>query len=121
MASSKDSLAYVLDLLGDAECISHRAMMGEYVLYTCGKVFGGIYDDRFLVKPTEVWFVYQLPHDGAKPMLPVDTENRCPIRTGSRHGVGTTATETLEVRAQETPEEGNCVPFGRFARSRLSY
>lgn len=82
MASSRDHLAYVLDLLGDAECISHRAMVGEYMLYTCGKVFGGIYDDRFLVKPTESAIrllphvEYQLPYDEAKPMLLVDTEDR---------------------------------------------
>ena len=53
MASTKDYLDYVLEQLGEAEDISHRTMMGEYILYVQGKVFGGIYDSRFLVKPTK--------------------------------------------------------------------
>lgn len=82
MPSSKDYLAYVLDLLCEADGISHKPMMGEYVLYSNGKVFGGIYDDRFLVKPTKSAIrllpdaEYQIPYDGAKPMLAVDTEDK---------------------------------------------
>lgn len=82
MATSKDYLAYVLDLLSDAGNITYRAMMGEYVLYINNKVFGGIYDDRFLVKPTEnaVKLLgsagYQIPYDGAKPMLLVSIEDK---------------------------------------------
>ena len=52
MASSKDYLDYILEQLGGAEDISSRAMMGEYIIYCQGKVIGGIYDNRFLVKPT---------------------------------------------------------------------
>ena len=52
MASTKDYLDYILEQLSGLEDISSRAMMGEYILYYQGKVFGGIYDNRFLVKPT---------------------------------------------------------------------
>ena len=78
MASTKDYLDYVLEQLGEAEDISHRAMMGEYILYVQGKVFGGIYDNRFLVKPTKSAremlpdAPMELPYEGAKEMLLVD-------------------------------------------------
>ena len=51
MASKKEYLAFILEQLSDLDEISSRAMMGEYILYYRGKVFGGIYDDRLLVKP----------------------------------------------------------------------
>lgn len=51
MASSKDYLQFILEQLSDLEEITYRAMMGEYILYYCGKIVGGIYDDRLLVKP----------------------------------------------------------------------
>ncbi len=82
MASSEGYLDYVLDLLGDVDGISHRKMMGEYVLYCRGKVFGGIYDDRFLVKPTESArrllpdAPMELNYDGGSKMLAVNTEDR---------------------------------------------
>ena len=82
MASTKSYLEYVLDLLSDLDGISYRAMMGEYVLYYHGRVFGGIYDDRFLVKPVKSAVAMlpdakrELPYDGAKEMLLIDTENR---------------------------------------------
>ena len=50
MASTKEYLDFVLEQLSDLDGISSRAMMGEYILYCRGKVFGGIYDDRLLVK-----------------------------------------------------------------------
>lgn len=53
MATSKDYLAYVLDLLRDVSDISYKYMMGEYVLYKDNVIFGGIYDNRFLVKKTK--------------------------------------------------------------------
>ena len=53
MASTKAYLDFILEQLSELDEISYRAMMGEYVLYYRGKVFGGIYDDRFLVKPTK--------------------------------------------------------------------
>ena len=82
MASSKTYLEYVLDLLSGLDGISYRAMMGEYVLYYQGTVFGGIYDDRFLVKPVKAAVAMlpdaerEIPYDGAKEMLLVDTEDR---------------------------------------------
>ena len=78
MASTKDYLDYVLEQLGGVGDISYRAMMGEYVLYYQGKVFGGVYDNRFLVKPTKSAQSMmpeaqsELPYDGAKEMLLVD-------------------------------------------------
>ena len=83
MASSKDYLEYILDQLSDQENISYRAMMGEYIIYYRGKIVGGIYDDRFLVKPTKSAMALmpdaemELPYEGAKGMLLVDdVENR---------------------------------------------
>ena len=82
MASTKDYLDYVLDLLSEAEGITYRPMMGEYVLYCNGRVFGGIYDDRFLVKPVAAAesllkdAVREIPYEGAKEMLLVDIEDR---------------------------------------------
>ena len=82
MASSADYLSFIMDQLADAD-VSSRAMMGEYIIYCRGKVIGGIYDDRFLVKPTETALAMmpdapmQLPYEGAKPMILVDdVENR---------------------------------------------
>ena len=51
MASSKEYLTFVLEQLSQLELITYRTMMGEYILYYRGRAFGGIYDDRFLVKP----------------------------------------------------------------------
>ena len=83
MASSKEYLEFIMDQLSGLEDVSYRGMMGEYILYYRGKVIGGIYDDRFLVKPTKsARFLMpdaplQLLYDGAKEMLLVDNiENR---------------------------------------------
>ena len=79
MASSKEYLSYVLELLGGVPDIDYRKMMGEYVLYADGKVFGGIYDDRFLVKDTPasqaILTSYEIPYEGGSPMLLVDIED----------------------------------------------
>ena len=53
MASGREYLAYVLEQLAEVEGLSHRAMMGEFLLYVQGKLVGGIYDDRLLIKPTK--------------------------------------------------------------------
>ena len=80
MASSAEYLEYVLDLLAAVPEVTTRKMMGEYLLYSSGKLFGGIYDDRFLVKDTNasraVLSTSQVPYDGASEMLLVDIENR---------------------------------------------
>lgn len=84
MASSKDYLIYVLDLLSEVDNISYKKMMGEYLLYSDDILFGGIYDDRFLVKKTKSIFNMYLkeaiPYDGAKPMYLIDIENKIDIK-----------------------------------------
>ena len=78
MASSKEYLDFVLDQLSELEGISYRSMMGEYILYCNGRIVGGIYDDRFLVKPTRAVLAMmpdaprEIPYEGAKEMLLVD-------------------------------------------------
>ena len=78
MASSKDFLEFVLDQTADLSGVSWRAMMGEYILYCRGKIVGGIYDDRLLVKPTASALRLlpaaprELPYPGAKEMLLVE-------------------------------------------------
>ncbi|SDA20903.1 TfoX N-terminal domain-containing protein [Ruminococcus sp. YE71] len=75
MASSSEYLGFVLEQLSEAGEISHRAMMGEYIIYCRGKVIGGIYDNRFLIKPTPSAkrlmpdAKSELPYEGAKEML----------------------------------------------------
>ena len=83
MASSKAYRDFILEQLSGLEGISCRAMMGEYILYYRGKIVGGIYDDRFLVKQTKSAIALmpdaekELPYEGAKEMLLVDdVENR---------------------------------------------
>ena len=77
MSSSKEYLEFVLEQLSGLD-VTHRAMMGEYVIYYRGKVVGGIYDDRFLLKPTGSAVTMmpnaarELPYEGAKEMLLVD-------------------------------------------------
>ena len=80
MASSKEYVEFVLD---QCDGLSARSMMGDYVLYYGGKIVGGIYDNRLLVKPTPSAKAfmpsaeYQLPYEGAKRMLLAqDVENR---------------------------------------------
>ncbi|OBR95495.1 MULTISPECIES: TfoX/Sxy family protein [Clostridium] len=75
MASSQEYLDFIIGQLDTLNNISYRKMMGEYILYFQGKIFGGIYDDRFLVKITKsskqlmLGGTEELPYDGAKPML----------------------------------------------------
>lgn len=83
MASSKEYLEFILEQLSELDDVSYRAMMGEYILYFHGKVIGGIYDDRFLVKPTASAKALmpdanmEIPYEGAKEMIQVDdVENR---------------------------------------------
>ena len=83
MASGKDYLDFILSQLSELDDISWRAMMGEFIIYYRGKVIGGIYDNRFLVKPVESAKLmmpdahYEVPYEGAKEMLLVDNvDNR---------------------------------------------
>ncbi|WP_350453710.1 TfoX/Sxy family protein [Slackia heliotrinireducens] len=79
MASSKEYLEFVLDLLRDVPAITHKKMMGEYLLYSEGVLFGGIYDDRLLLKDVpaarSAFSQEEVPYEGAKPMVLVDSED----------------------------------------------
>ena len=78
MASTKEYLDFILDQLSGLDEITYRAMMGEYIIYYRGRIVGGVYDDRFLVKPTKTAMAMmpdaerELPYEGAKEMLLVD-------------------------------------------------
>ncbi|MBQ6075964.1 MAG: TfoX/Sxy family protein [Lachnospiraceae bacterium] len=78
MASGKDYLDFILDQLSPLPDITVRAMMGEFILYDRGRIFGGIYDDRLLVKDVPAArrlmpeAPEELPYEGAKPMLLVE-------------------------------------------------
>lgn len=82
MASSEEYLEFILEQLSELNEITYRAMMGEYIVYYRGKIIGGIYDNRFLVKPTLSALAlmpdatYELPYEGAKEMLSVDVDNK---------------------------------------------
>lgn len=88
MSSSKEYLNYILEQLAPLEKIAYRPMMGEYILYYQGKVVGGIYDDRLLVKPVKSAVAYlpaaprELPYDGAKEMLLVEDVDDKALLTG---------------------------------------
>ncbi len=78
MASSKAYLEFIMNQLSGMEDVSYRAMMGEYIIYFKGKIIGGIYDDRLLIKPVKSAIsymkdiAYELPYEGAGEMLLVD-------------------------------------------------
>ena len=78
MASDKEYLDFILEQLSGIDGITWKQMMGEYILYLNGRIIGGIYDDRFLVKPTRSARAMmpdadmELPYEGAKEMLLVD-------------------------------------------------
>jgi TfoX/Sxy family transcriptional regulator of competence genes len=98
MASSKGYLDFILEQLSELDGITWRAMMGEYIIYFRGKIVGGIYDDRFLVKPTKSAAAMmpfagkEIHYEGAKEMLLVDNvENREFLR------------DLLEAMADELP------------------
>ena len=88
MASSKEYLNYISEQLSGLDEITHRAMMGEFILYYRGKIVGGIYDDRLLVKPVKSAVAYmpaaryELPYEGAKEMLLVDEVDNKEFLTG---------------------------------------
>jgi len=78
MASSKEYLDFILDQLSELDEMSYRPMMGEYILYYRGKIIGGIYDNRLLLKPVKV-VMEQLgqtrlehPYEGAKEMILIE-------------------------------------------------
>lgn len=88
MASSENYLTFILDQLSELDGIAHRKMMGEYLLYIGGRLFGGIYDDRLLVKPTPAALALlsdapqEPPYPGAKPLLLVEQVDDRELLTG---------------------------------------
>ena len=88
MASSKDYLQFVLEQLSELQEITYRAMMGEFIIYYRGKIVGGIYDDRLLVKPTKSAIsymptvTYEVPYENAKEMLLVEEVDNKDFLTG---------------------------------------
>ena len=76
--STKEYLDFVMEQLSGLDELSSRAMMGEYILYYRGRIFGGIYDDRLLVKPVSMALrlmpdaEMEPPYNGAKEMILVD-------------------------------------------------
>lgn len=79
MPSDNEYLTYILELLREVDGITFKKMMGEFILYKNGTIFGGVYDNRFLVKKSKSLesssLKEQIPYSGAKPMLLVDSEN----------------------------------------------
>ena len=88
MASSKEYLQFVLEQLSELQEITYRAMMGEFIIYYRGKIVGGIYDDRLLVKPTKSAIsymptvTYEIPYENAKEMLLVEEVDNKDFLTG---------------------------------------
>ena len=88
MASSKDYLQFVLEQLSELQEITYRAMMGEFIIYYRGKIVGGIYDDRLLVKPTKSAIsymptvTYEILYENAKEMLLVEEIDNKDFLTG---------------------------------------
>ncbi|MDB7921922.1 TfoX/Sxy family protein, partial [Flavonifractor plautii] len=82
MASRKEYLDFILEQISELEEITYRAMMGEYIIYYRGKIVGGIYDDRLLVKPVKSAISlmpdanYELPYEGAKSLKQSDSRSR---------------------------------------------
>ena len=82
MGTSREYLSFVLEQLSDLEDITYRPMMGEYVIYYRGRVAGGVYDDRLLIKPVKAALQLlpdaptELPYEGAKPMLMPDIDDK---------------------------------------------
>ena len=88
MASSKEYLAFILGQLSELEGITYRAMMGEFIIYYRGRIVGGIYDNRLLVKPVKsaIRYMptapYEVPYEGAKEMLLVEEVDNKEFLTG---------------------------------------
>ena len=117
MASTKEYLDFVLEQLSELDEVSSRAMMGEYILYYRGKVFGGIYDDRLLVKPVPAALKLmpdvelELPYDGAKEIKELNkiswngAETKYDIRDWApereKMGKGVTLTEEEAAKLKE--------------------
>ena len=85
MASNNDFLTFILELLREVDGVTYKKMMGEYILYKDNVIFGGVYDNRFLVKDTKTVSDFKMkkaiPYPSAKEMLLVDSEDPDEIKT----------------------------------------
>ena len=110
MATSKEYFEFIKDQVRDLSEVSFRPMMGEYILYYKGKIFGGIYDDRLLVKPVKSaaammpHAVKELPYEGAKPMLLADNVDDADFLTAL---VRAMYDELPEPKPKKKTEKGN--------------
>ena len=117
MASNKEYLEYILGQLSELEEITYRTMMGEFIIYYRGKIVGGIYDDRLLVKPVKsaVRYMptapYELPYDGAKRMLLVEEVDNKKFLTGLFDAMYAELCIFRKNRAL-APHERSAVPLG---------
>ena len=108
MASHREYLDFILEQLSGLDHVTYRAMMGEFIIYYRGKIIGGIYDDRFLVKPTKAAIARmpdadrEIPYEGAKEMLLVDNVD-------SREFL----TELIKAMTDELPAPKKNIPKGR--------
>lgn len=88
MATSKEYLNFILEQLAQLDGISHRQMMGEYMIYYNGKLAAYLCDNRLLVKSTKAALdyienhVFEPPYDGAKDMLLVENADDAEYLTG---------------------------------------
>ena len=88
MATSKEYMEFILGQLSELEGITHRAMMGEYIIYYKGRIAAYVCDDRLLIKPVDAAVkymplaVYEPPYEGAKDMLFVDNVDDREYLTG---------------------------------------
>ncbi len=109
MASSKEYLEFILGQLSELEEITYRAMMGEFIIYYRGKIVGGIYDDRLLVKPVKSAISYmptapyELPYEGAKEMLLVDEVDNKDFLTGLFHAMYDELPASKPKKKKQTP------------------
>ena len=93
MASSQECLEFILGQLSELDEVTYRAMMGEFIIYYRGKIVGGIYDDRLLIKPVRsaisymTTASYELPYEGAKEMLLVEEVDQKEFLTGLFHAM----------------------------------
>ena len=114
MASGKEYLNFILDQLSGLDDIAYKPMMGEFILYYRGKTVGGIYDDRFLVKPAKsaVDFMpaarYESPYEGAKPMLLVDEVDNREFLAGLLEAM---FDELPAPKARKGKKKTDCLPF----------
>ena len=112
MASSREFLDFVLEQLSELDGISYRAMMGEFIIYYKGKIPGGIYDDRLLVKPVKAAIEdmpeasFELPYDGGSKMLLV-TE----LEDGIKHRFFELRFGAVAGAKKEEAEEIRCTSF----------